>query len=220
MELAVVETSQPSLQRNGDGAGLPPQFIEGVRYHLDSRFLGSLNHLDARVYLISSSGNIIWCNEFARSFDVNDLSTIFDDKEFAQYIATEYDTDSSSFRSRTFNEILESAPAGRLPFVFAPLDQSCGGSGSIEAATLIIFNRTMVPRKAETRARPTREEIRKALTPVEWRLVMLLCGGKSLKSAAVEMRVSYNTARKYLQNVFLKVNVRRQVDLILSLQTQ
>ena len=52
------------------------------------------------------------------------------------------------------------------------------------------------------------------LTRVESELTVLLGSGSEISSAARQMRISIHTARKYLQSIFEKAGVRRQVDLV------
>jgi DNA-binding CsgD family transcriptional regulator len=55
------------------------------------------------------------------------------------------------------------------------------------------------------------------LTPAEARLAVVLAEGHSLKEAASSCRVTHNTARSQLKNIFLKTNTNRQVELVLLL---
>lgn len=55
------------------------------------------------------------------------------------------------------------------------------------------------------------------LTPAEARLALRLLHGDSLKDAAAGIGISYETARSTLKSVFQKTNVRRQVELVLTL---
>lgn len=52
------------------------------------------------------------------------------------------------------------------------------------------------------------------LTRVEYELVLHIMSGKNVRQAAECMRISYHTARKYLQNVFTKTGVKRQAELV------
>ena len=52
------------------------------------------------------------------------------------------------------------------------------------------------------------------LSPVETKLVHHLVQGNSVAEAATEMRIKVDTARTYLKQVFLKMRVRRQSDLV------
>lgn len=55
------------------------------------------------------------------------------------------------------------------------------------------------------------------LTRVEEQLVGRLAHGMTVKEAAADMRISYHTARKYVQNIFAKTGVKRQAELIARL---
>lgn len=52
------------------------------------------------------------------------------------------------------------------------------------------------------------------LTDTEIRLVCHLIEGCSLRDAAINMRVAYETARSYLKSVFRKTDTHRQVELL------
>ena len=52
------------------------------------------------------------------------------------------------------------------------------------------------------------------LTRVEMKLVNCLVAGMTVREASAEMRISYHTARKYLQNLYVKTGVGRQAELV------
>lgn len=52
------------------------------------------------------------------------------------------------------------------------------------------------------------------LTPVETRLVWCTVSGQTVREASDAMRISYNTARKYLQTIFAKISTCRQTELV------
>jgi DNA-binding CsgD family transcriptional regulator len=52
------------------------------------------------------------------------------------------------------------------------------------------------------------------LTPAESRITSLLLQGRRLKEAAVDCRISYQTARTHLKRVFNKTGATRQADLV------
>jgi DNA-binding CsgD family transcriptional regulator len=52
------------------------------------------------------------------------------------------------------------------------------------------------------------------LTPAEARLAALLVEGKRLKTAAVELGISFETARTHLKRIFSKTTSESQVDLV------
>jgi DNA-binding CsgD family transcriptional regulator len=52
------------------------------------------------------------------------------------------------------------------------------------------------------------------LTPAEARLALHLVSGETLRSAAVKLSVTYETARSRLKNIFNKTKTRRQVELV------
>ena len=58
------------------------------------------------------------------------------------------------------------------------------------------------------------------LTRVEAHLAILLGRGVDMSAAAKDMKVSIHTARKYLQSVFDKTGVHRQVELVSLLHLQ
>ena len=53
-----------------------------------------------------------------------------------------------------------------------------------------------------------------ALSPTQARLAALLFGGKSVRDAAADLRITEGTARQYLKKVFEKTGAKRQFDLI------
>lgn len=57
------------------------------------------------------------------------------------------------------------------------------------------------------------------LTATEARLAGALAAGMDLRSAALELHLSYETARTYLKNIFLKTRTRRQTELVRTLLT-
>src|SRR5262249_26878057 len=52
------------------------------------------------------------------------------------------------------------------------------------------------------------------LTPSEARLVLQLVTGETLRSAAAELHISYETARTQLKNIFSKTGTCRQAELV------
>lgn len=56
------------------------------------------------------------------------------------------------------------------------------------------------------------------LTPTERRLAGEIGGGRSVREAATAMGVSYNTARKHMQNIYSKLDVNNRVQLLIRLQ--
>lgn len=57
------------------------------------------------------------------------------------------------------------------------------------------------------------------LTASEARLTQQLLNGNELKVAAIEVGISYETARGYLKSIFEKTGTRRQVDLIILMNS-
>jgi DNA-binding CsgD family transcriptional regulator len=57
------------------------------------------------------------------------------------------------------------------------------------------------------------------LTPAEARLALHLVAGETLRSAAVKLSMSYETARSYLKNIFRKTETCRQTELVLVILT-
>jgi DNA-binding CsgD family transcriptional regulator len=53
-----------------------------------------------------------------------------------------------------------------------------------------------------------------ALSPAQARLAALLFDGRNIKDAARELQLTEGSARQYLQKIFEKTGVRRQLDLI------
>lgn len=65
-------------------------------------------------------------------------------------------------------------------------------------------------------ARAERAEIA-SLTRVERSIVDGLCAGKNVRELSAEMKISYHTARKYLQRIYEKTGSRRQAELVAKL---
>ena len=53
------------------------------------------------------------------------------------------------------------------------------------------------------------------LTPAEARLALHLVAGETLRSAAVKLSISYETARTSLKNIFRKTGTCRQAELVI-----
>jgi DNA-binding CsgD family transcriptional regulator len=53
------------------------------------------------------------------------------------------------------------------------------------------------------------------LTPAEVRLLLRLIEGKSLRSSAAALGITYETARTVLKSVFQKTRTRRQTELVI-----
>ena len=57
------------------------------------------------------------------------------------------------------------------------------------------------------------------LTPAEARLALHLVAGETLRSAAVKLSITYETARSQLKNIFKKVGTHRQAELVMVILT-
>ena len=57
------------------------------------------------------------------------------------------------------------------------------------------------------------------LTLAEARLVLHLVTGETLRCAAVKLRISYETARTSLKNIFRKTGTCRQAELVMVVLT-
>ena len=57
------------------------------------------------------------------------------------------------------------------------------------------------------------------LTPAEARLALHLVAGETLRSAAVKLSISYETARTSLKNIFRKTGTCRQAELVIVILT-
>ena len=57
------------------------------------------------------------------------------------------------------------------------------------------------------------------LTPAEARLALHLVAGETLRSAAVKLSISYQTARTQLKNIFKKTATGRQTQLVVVILT-
>jgi DNA-binding CsgD family transcriptional regulator len=57
------------------------------------------------------------------------------------------------------------------------------------------------------------------LTPSEARLALNLVTGETLRSAAAELHISYETARTQLKSILSKTGTRRQAELVVVIVT-
>jgi DNA-binding CsgD family transcriptional regulator len=57
------------------------------------------------------------------------------------------------------------------------------------------------------------------LTPAEARLALQLIAGETLRSAAVKLNITYETARTSLKKIFKKTETCRQAELVLTILT-
>ena len=57
------------------------------------------------------------------------------------------------------------------------------------------------------------------LTPAEAKLALQLVAGEPLRSAAVKLGISYETARTELKNIFNKTGTSRQAELLVVILT-
>jgi DNA-binding CsgD family transcriptional regulator len=57
------------------------------------------------------------------------------------------------------------------------------------------------------------------LTPAEARLTLHLVAGETLRSAAAQFNISYQTARTHLKNIFNKTGACRQAELVTVILT-
>jgi DNA-binding CsgD family transcriptional regulator len=58
-----------------------------------------------------------------------------------------------------------------------------------------------------------------SLTPAEARLALHLVAGETLRSTAVKLSISYETARTCLKNIFKKTGTCRQAELVIVILT-
>jgi DNA-binding CsgD family transcriptional regulator len=58
-----------------------------------------------------------------------------------------------------------------------------------------------------------------SLTPAEARLALHLVAGETLRSAAVKLSISYETARTCLKSIFNKTGTCRQAELVIVILT-
>jgi DNA-binding CsgD family transcriptional regulator len=58
-----------------------------------------------------------------------------------------------------------------------------------------------------------------SLAPAEARLVLHLVAGETLRSAAVKLSISYETARTCLKHIFRKTGTCRQAELVIVILT-
>jgi DNA-binding CsgD family transcriptional regulator len=58
-----------------------------------------------------------------------------------------------------------------------------------------------------------------SLTPAEARLALHLVAGETLRSAAVKLSITYETARSRLKSIFKKTGTCRQAELVIVILT-
>ena len=60
-------------------------------------------------------------------------------------------------------------------------------------------------------------QARFGLTPAEARLTLRLATGASLRTAAAQLNIRYETARSHLKKVFKKTATSRQTELVITI---
>jgi DNA-binding CsgD family transcriptional regulator len=106
--------------------------------------------------------------------------------------------------------VLERPEGTPLSLLVSPYPTPPGSPGHAHGATLIVFSdpdaQTAVPERALAQMF--------GLSPAQTRLVAALVAGETMADYAEHVGVTMNTAKTQMRQVFLKVGVNRQADLI------
>jgi DNA-binding CsgD family transcriptional regulator len=118
----------------------------------------------------------------------------------------------STGQSPEANVMSISRPSGRRPFplMVAPL-LSATPESTLSDAVAVVYVSDL---DAHTLPRSQALRALYALTGAEIELVELLCDGCSLEEAAARRRVTMNTARSQLKQIFVKTRTSRQSELV------
>jgi DNA-binding CsgD family transcriptional regulator/GAF domain-containing protein len=101
---------------------------------------------------------------------------------------------------------------GAAPLALSAIRFSAPRRAAAVAESMILVTVTL-PEHAQPRDLAAAGQ-RYQLTPAELRLAMALTAGKSLRAAAEEARMTYETARWYLKVLFQKTGTNRQAQLV------
>ncbi|MDJ0807150.1 MAG: helix-turn-helix transcriptional regulator [Gammaproteobacteria bacterium] len=142
------------------------------------------------------------------------LHSSFTQKERKLYSLIEY---ASSLRERVKGQLSISRGPGKLPLqiYIVPYFHSPENSIRSQASVIVMLSDPTMNRRIDT------QQIKHlfSLTPTEAKLAESLSAGLSLKEYASHQAVSFNTARWHLRNIFDKVGVNSQQELIRHLLT-
>ncbi len=169
------------------------------------------------LFLLSGDRTIIWRNAASREKEFIE-STGIGDERFAFR--------DSAFERRVAGLLTSVAEAGGQARTTAPCDRRMWQVVAIQRRTMALMsNGEISPRDrilvimSEDREpeAPQQPGPTTSLSPVEKTLVSQLAAGRTVREASQQMRVSYHTARKYLQNIYAKTGARRQAELVAML---
>ena len=181
-----------------------------------------LDRLPLGVLLVDGRGRIITMNRIARQIvSQNDGLRADNARVCRADVAAERDRLAKLIASAANRESVKGAPPGgavkltrpsgkrALSVLVAPLTGTGQAAGLRRAAILYV-------RDSERARRTPLRVLADAygLTVSEARLLSALMEGKRLEDAASEFRVSVNTVKTHLQNIFRKTDTRRQSELL------
>ena len=211
-------------------AALLPHIVRALNLHKrlcvangQSLFLqNSLDVLNKVIVLVDWNGKVIFFNAAARSFfERCDDLLVRRDRLHAKYHVDTLQLEHLTKRVTGANgqrpiggAVAIRRADGGLPLlaVAAPLkgdNRATRGSGDSAAALLMVHDpnaQTPVPREVVAAVF--------GLTSMEGSLLLALGEGQTLRQYSDNHRVTYNTARTHLRNVFKKTNTSKQSDLV------
>lgn len=181
----------------------------------------SLDHVDAGIVLIGSTGEVIAMNRYARMlFAEEDGLTIRADVLRAREVRVSDQLHSLITQALATSIGKGLSPGGyltvprkdRSPLSILVTPARCAAVGvPFEAVRAIVY-----VQDPERRVRPAQEILRSAfrLTPAECRVTLLLGDGKSPREISHVLGVSSNTLKSHLASIYRKTNTSRQSQLV------
>jgi DNA-binding CsgD family transcriptional regulator len=180
-----------------------------------------LNRMPIGVIIVEENGRVLTFNDYANDvISQNDglgikagqiLASVSRETNELSRLIRGADKSSSQLDAQPGGAMTVSRPSFRRPFeiTVTPLAgaQSSGGARQPKAAVFI----TDPEREFESGEYVAQ---RFKLTPAETKLTTALMCGKTLKEAAEEFSVTFNTVRSQLQKIFEKTETNRQADLV------
>lgn len=181
----------------------------------------SLDHVDAGIVLIGSTGKVITMNRYARMlFAEEDALLIRADVLRAKEVRVSDQLHSLITQALATSIGKGLSPGGyltvprkdRSPLSVLVAPARCAAVGvPFEAVRAIVY-----VQDPERRVRPAQEILRSAfrLTPAECRVALLLGDGKSPREISHVLGVSSNTLKSHLASIYRKTNTSRQTQLV------
>lgn len=180
-----------------------------VGYWLSTELLTVLDGLVERVFLVDGDGALAWRNHAAKSAGPADAVVMREDPQLAPHMPVLAEL--MSARGKHTNAAISPKPRRRVRVL--PISAFVAGAPTPHLHSAVLIFLPPQPDDAAQRA----EDRLAVLTPVERSLVMAVVGGASMRDAADHLGISYHTARKYMQRIYSKLEVRGQADLLRKL---